>query len=81
MVDKAEQFLLDKGFKQFRVRIHDKIARIEILPDEFEKIMTAEMRGEVVDKFKEYGFQYVALDLQGYRTGSMNETIVNKNLN
>lgn len=81
MVDKAEQLLLDKGFKQFRVRIHDKIARIEILPDEFEKIMTAEMRGEVVDKFKEYGFQYVALDLQGYRTGSMNETIVNKNLN
>lgn len=75
MVDRAEQLLLDKGFKQVRVRIHGKIARIEILPQEFDKIMQSEIREEVVNKFKEYGFQYVALDLQGYRTGSMNETI------
>lgn len=72
MVDRAEQLLLDKGFKQVRVRIHDKIARIEILPQEFEKIIQPEIREEIVNKFKDYGFQYVSLDLQGYRTGSMN---------
>ena len=72
MVDRAEQLLLDKGFKQVRVRIHDKIARIEILPQEFDKIMQPEIREEIVNKFKSYGFQYVSLDLQGYRTGSMN---------
>ena len=72
MVDSAEELLRSKGFKQFRVRIHNDIARIEILPQEFEKIMQQEIREEIVIKFKEYGFQYVSLDLQGYRTGSMN---------
>lgn len=72
MVEQAEQLLLDKGFKQMRVRIHDKIARIEILPKEFDKIMQPEIREEIVNKFKSYGFQYVSLDLQGYRMGSMN---------
>ena len=75
MVDQAEEFLRSKGFKQFRVRIHDKIARIEILPTDFEKIIQSDLREELVNKFKNYGFQYVSLDLQGYRTGSMNETI------
>ena len=75
MVDRAEQLLLDKGFKQFRVRIHDKMARIEILPEEFEKIMQSKIRTEIIIKFKQYGFQYVTLDLQGYRTGSMNEVL------
>ncbi len=73
MVDAAEQFLLDKKFKQFRVRIHGEIARIEILPAEFEKLLN--LRDEVVSKLKSYGFKYVTLDLQGYRTGSMNETL------
>ena len=75
MVDQAEEFLRRKGFKQFRVRIHDKIARIEILQNDFEKIIQSDLREELVNKFKNYGFQYVSLDLQGYRTGSMNETI------
>ena len=77
MVDRAEQLLLDKGFKQVRVRIHDKMARIEILPEEFEKIMQPKIRTEIIIKFRQYGFQYVTLDLQGYRTGSMNEVIKN----
>ena len=76
MVDAAEQFLLDKNFKQFRVRIHGKIARIEILPAEFEKILN--LREEINSRFKSYGFSYITLDLQGYRTGSMNETIQKK---
>ena len=75
MVDKAEQLLLDMGFKQFRVRIHGNVARIEILPEEFHKLMEESVRLTVYDKFREYGFKYAALDLKGYRTGSMNETL------
>jgi uncharacterized protein len=75
MVDRGEQLLLDLGFHQLRVRIHDKMARIEILPEEFEKIMRPEIREQVVREFKNYGFSYVSLDLQGYRMGSMNETL------
>lgn len=75
MVDKAEQLLLDKGFHQLRVRIHGDVARIELMPEEFPKFMVEDTRKEVYDKFKEYGFSYVALDVIGYRTGSMNETL------
>lgn len=71
MVDKAEQFLLDKGFSQIRVRIHgENLARIEVLPAEMEKLLS--LHAEIVEKFKEIGFSYIAMDLQGYRTGSMN---------
>lgn len=76
MVDKAEQLLLDMGFHQLRVRIHDKMARIELLPEEFPKFMEEENRLAVYKAFKEYGFTYVSLDILGYRTGSMNETIL-----
>ena len=75
MVDKAEQLLLDKGFHQVRVRIHGSMARIELLPGEFNAFMKREVREQVVARLKEYGFTYVTLDLEGYRTGSMNETI------
>lgn len=79
MVDQAEQLLLDMGFHQLRVRIHGKdkdyIARIEILPEEFSKLMEEESRIRIYDFLKSIGFAYVALDLKGYRTGSMNETI------
>ena len=73
MVDKAEQLLLGLGFHQLRVRIHGTIARIEVLPDEFEKLL--QNRTQIVTAFKGYGFSYVTMDLQGYRTGSMNETL------
>ena len=69
-VERAEEFLREKNFKQFRVRIHDNLARIEILPAEFEKIL--QIREELVKNFKNFGFDYISLDLQGYRTGSMN---------
>ena len=75
MVDKAEQLLLDLGFHQVRVRIHGMIARIEVLPEEFPKLTEEKTRENVVKSFKEYGFTYVAMDLTGYRTGSMNETL------
>ena len=74
MVDQAEQLLLDMGFHQVRVRIHGSIARIEILPVEFEKILEEDIRKEIYEKFQSFGFSYITLDLLGYRTGSMNET-------
>ncbi|MDE7423002.1 MAG: ATP-dependent sacrificial sulfur transferase LarE [Lachnospiraceae bacterium] len=75
MVDKAEQLLLDLGFHQVRVRIHGMMARIEIEPEEFEKLMKNDIRMEITEKFKNYGFTYITMDLIGYRTGSMNETL------
>ena len=73
MIDKAEQLLLDLSFKQARVRIHNNIARIEVLPNEFEKLIAH--REQITNYFKEIGFTYVTMDLTGYRTGSMNETL------
>ena len=75
MVDKAEQLLLNMGFHQVRVRIHGMMARIEIEPSEFGKLMEGENREKIAKSLKEYGFTYVTLDLMGYRTGSMNETL------
>ena len=79
MVDNAEQYLFNMGFKQFRVRIHDDVARIELNPDDFPKIMQENNRRNIYETFKSYGFSYVALDLIGYRTGSMNEVLFNNN--
>lgn len=75
MVEKAEQYLRKQGFRQFRVRMHGRMARIEILPEEFDKLMEAGMRKGICDYLKKLGFTYVTLDLGGYRTGSMNEMI------
>ncbi|MDD6156186.1 MAG: ATP-dependent sacrificial sulfur transferase LarE [Lachnospiraceae bacterium] len=75
MVDKAEQLLLDLGFHQLRVRIHGKLARIEVDPNEFQKLLEEPTRTKIYDAFQEYGFTYITLDLKGYRTGSMNETL------
>lgn len=75
MVDDAEQLLLDLGFRQVRVRHHDSLARIEIDENQFPKIMEKEIRGQINSRFKEIGFTYISLDLAGYRTGSMNETL------
>ena len=75
MVDKAEQFLYELGFGQFRVRLHGDMARIEVLPEDIEKIAAEGTRSEIVKRFKELGFSYITLDLKGYRSGSMNETL------
>lgn len=75
-VDRAEQFLLDRGFHQMRVRIHGQMARIEVETDEFPKLLQEENRKAITAAFQEYGFTYVTVDLTGYRTGSMNETLL-----
>jgi uncharacterized protein len=72
-LDEAELFLTQLGLYQVRVRHHDKIARIEVLPDEIHKVI--ENRDAIYAKFTKLGFTYVTLDLQGYRTGSMNEVL------
>jgi uncharacterized protein len=75
MVDKAEQLLLDLGFRQVRVRHHGEVARIETDAAGFGLLMDKSVRENVYKQFREFGFPYVALDLMGYRTGSMNETM------
>ena len=75
MVDHAEQLLLDLGFHQVRVRVHGNIARIEVLPEKFEKLVHEHVRNRVYREMKAIGFSYVTMDLGGYRTGSMNETL------
>ncbi len=75
MVEQGEELLLSLGFTQFRVRMHGMMARIELLPEELPRMLEQELREEVAKQLKSYGFTYVALDLQGYRMGSMNETL------
>lgn len=72
-IDRCETFLRRHGFHTFRVRYHDEMARIEVALDELNKLINDELRSALVSEFKAAGFTYVALDLQGYRTGSMNE--------
>ena len=76
MVERAEDLLREQGFRQFRVRIHGTNARIELLPEDIPRMLDENLRKEIVDKLKRYGFTYITLDLEGYRTGSMNEVLV-----
>jgi len=71
----AEDFLRNKGFTQVRVRHHGQIARIELEPDEIVILMDPDLRRDVVENFKAFGYAYITLDLAGYRTGSMNEPL------
>lgn len=75
MIDKAEQLLLDIGIQQVRVRFHEKLARIETDEAGFSILLNQEVRNKVYQEFRRIGFIYVSLDLMGYRTGSMNETL------
>jgi uncharacterized protein len=75
MVDRAEQLLLDMGLKQVRVRHHGNLARIETDEDGFSILANRKNRETIYAQMKQYGFAYIAVDLLGYRTGSMNETI------
>lgn len=75
MVGKAEELLQLLGFRQFRVRCHGSIARIEIAPEEMTNIFDMNIIKGINEKLKGIGFSYVTLDLQGYRTGSLNEAL------
>jgi uncharacterized protein len=75
MVDEAENFLFGLGFRQVRVRHHGNLARIEIYPEEIERLMDGSLREKVVSHLKKIGYHYVTVDLQGFRSGSMNEVL------
>ena len=76
VVEKGEEALRALGFRQFRVRYHEKLARIEIAPEELPRALDVEMARRFVEIFKPLGFAFVTLDLEGYRTGSMNFQVV-----
>ncbi len=79
-IAKAEKYLREKGFKQLRVRHHENIARIEISADDFDVITSEPLRTEVPSYFKSLGYSYVTLDLEGFRSGSLNEILNSKDI-
>ncbi len=72
MVESCEEFLKSSGFHTYRVRYHGDTARIELGQEEIARLLEEKLRGQVISAFKQSGFKYVSLDLEGYRTGSMN---------
>ena len=75
LVELGEAALRELGFRQFRVRLHENLARVEISPEEMPRALSPEMAASIADRLKAAGFAYVTLDLQGYRQGSLNETL------
>ena len=76
MIDRAERFSRERGFQPLRVRYHDgDMARIEVSCDRLPQLMDAAFRRELVEHFKSLGFKYVSLDLEGFRSGSMNAVL------
>jgi uncharacterized protein len=75
LIERGEAALRDLGFRQFRVRLHDQLARVEISPEEMPLALSPEMAASIADRLRAAGFAYVALDLQGYRQGSLNEPL------
>ena len=75
MIDRAEQFLIEHGFFEERVRMHGNVARIEVPPADIPKLARDDMREAVYDEFKRIGFAFVTLDMKGYTPGSMNATL------
>lgn len=73
MIDQAEVFLRDLGIGQLRVRHHETIARIEVLPEDIPLFLQPDLREKINARFREIGYSFITLDLQGYRMGSMNE--------
>ncbi len=74
-IDAAEAFVRSLGFRQFRVRHHDRLARLELPPEHMERLFEDGRHEAVVKRFKELGYLYVTLDLQGFRSGSANEIL------
>ena len=77
-VDKAEQFLRELGFRQVRVRHHGDIARIEVEADELPRLLAPDVRERIAARLKEIGYLYVTVDIEGYRTGSMNAVLMSE---
>jgi uncharacterized protein len=76
-VDRGEEILREFGFREFRVRHHDQLVRLEISPSEMDRVLRKEIFQQLAARFRELGFKYVTLDLEGFRSGSMNEVLNN----
>ena len=74
-VDRGEDILREFGFREFRVRHHDTLVRLEISPAEMDRALKKEVVDQLAARFRELGFMYVTLDLHGFRSGSMNEVL------
>ena len=74
-VDRGEEILREFGFREFRVRHHDTLVRLEISTSEMDRVLNKEVLDQLAARFRELGFKYITLDLEGYRTGSMNESL------
>jgi uncharacterized protein len=74
-IGEAERFMRALGFRQMRVRHHGTIARIEVGQDELPRLLDDDLRNQIIDRLKELGYVYITLDIEGYRTGSMNDTL------
>src|SRR5215813_10940420 len=74
-VDRGEEILREFGFREFRVRYHDQLVRLEISQEEMDRILRKDVFKELAARFRELGFKYVTLDLEGFRSGSMNEVL------
>ena len=74
-VDQGEELLREMGFRIFRVRHHESLVRIELGPDDLKKALNPETASALASSFKNFGYQFVTLDLEGYRTGSANEVL------
>lgn len=72
-VERGERYLRNEGFREFRVRVHEDLARIEIAPSEMDRILDVGAVAKISQAFKSFGFRYVTLDLEGFRSGSLNE--------
>jgi uncharacterized protein len=74
-VERGEDFMRRLGFREFRVRIHDELVRLEISPDEMARALQPDLTGKMAEKFRNLGFRYVTIDLHGFRSGAMNEVL------
>jgi len=81
MIENAEKYMMDRGFRAVRVRCHENLARIEVDRKDRIRLFDEKIFDEISSKFKEFGFKYVTLDLQGYRVGSFNETMASTTTN
>lgn len=73
-VEQGEDYLRSLGFRQVRVRHHDQIVRIEIAPEEMPRVWNEDLLSKIASQFKALGFKFVTLDLEGYRSGSLNQS-------
>lgn len=74
-IDRGEEILREFGFREFRVRHHDSLVRLEIAPSELDRALRRDIVEQLAARFRELGFKFVTLDLQGFRSGSLNETL------